>query len=224
MGTGESQAGPLRTERLHVRALTHDDGAAVAAVYGDAETMVTMPWRLLADQEAVRGWLEVRLGGVGASSPGFFVVLDDAGAVRGLCGVIPRGDRLESGWAIRHPHWGHGYATEAAAAVLAQAGDRSVFAAIRPGNAASVRVAEKIGLRFEAETDDEFGVILQYGRGRVVDVRDTGAAGDGTHLDTVAVQRAIDAVAPRGGVVRVSRGSYRIGSIVLARGVTLRIE
>jgi RimJ/RimL family protein N-acetyltransferase len=224
MGTDETQAGPLRTARLHVRALAGDDGAAVAAVYGDAETMVTMPWRLLADPHAVHAWLEARLGEARTGSPGYFVVFDHTAAVVGLCGFIPRDERLEIGWAIRHPHWGRGYASEAAAAVLAQAGDASVFAAIRPGNAASIRVAEKIGLRLEAETHDEYGTILRYGRGPMVDVRDTGAAGDGTHLDTVAVQRAIDAVAERDGVVRVSRGSYRIGSIALASGVTLRIE
>jgi polygalacturonase len=65
---------------------------------------------------------------------------------------------------------------------------------------------------------------VRYGRGAVVAVHDTGAVGDGVHLDTQAIQRAIDAVTERRGIVRVSRGSYRVGSIVLASGVTLRIE
>jgi RimJ/RimL family protein N-acetyltransferase len=224
MASDEAVPATLRTARLRLRALTNDDVAAVAAVYGDPDTMVTMPWRLLADRDAVRAWIAERLAEATIGLPGFFVVLDPTGAVVGLCGFIPRRERLEIGWAIRHEHWGSGYATEAAAAVLSNGARWSVYAAIRPANLASIRVAEKIGLRFEAETEDEFGALVLYGRGAVVDVRDTGAAGDGVQLDTPAVQRAIDAAAERGGIVRVSRGSYRIGSILLASGVTLRID
>ena len=206
MASDEAEPATLRTPRLRLRALTHGDDAAVAAVYGDPDTMVTMPWRLLADRDTVRAWIAERLAEATSGSPGFFVVLDHAGTVVGLCGFIPRGERLEIGWAIRHERWGSGYATESAAAVLSEGAAWSVYAAIRPANVASIRVAEKIGLRFEAETEDEFGALVRYAGGAVVDVRDTGAAGDGVKLDTPAVQRAIDVAAERGGIVaRVTR-------------------
>jgi polygalacturonase len=57
------------------------------------------------------------------------------------------------------------------------------------------------------------------------DVRDFGATGDGTRLDTVAIQKAIDVCAQAGGgAVVVPRGIYRIGSIQLRSRVTLRLQ
>lgn len=52
--------------------------------------------------------------------------------------------------------WGKGYATEAATAIrdaaFTQRGLTRLIALIDPANVASARVAEKIGMRFEAET------------------------------------------------------------------------
>lgn len=56
---------------------------------------------------------------------------------------------LEVGWALRECHQGHGYATEAGAAALRFAFERvgaeEVISCIQPGNAASIKVAEKLG-------------------------------------------------------------------------------
>jgi len=58
-----------------------------------------------------------------------------------------------------------------------------------------------------------------------IDVRMFGAAGDGTALDTAAVNRAIAAAAQAGGgIVRFSRGTYACHSIRLMSGVTLYLE
>jgi polygalacturonase len=55
-------------------------------------------------------------------------------------------------------------------------------------------------------------------------VRDHGAAGDGTTLDTAAIQRAIAAVAAvGGGTVHLPAGRYLTGSIVLESKVTLEL-
>ena len=59
-------------------------------------------------------------------------------------------DEVEIGWVVAPAHRGDGIATEAAAAVAEHAlgarGIDHVVAYIRPANAASIRVAEKIGL------------------------------------------------------------------------------
>lgn len=57
--------------------------------------------------------------------------------------------QLELGWALIREHWGHGYATEAAAAIrdwahLRRPDDRLV-SLITPDNARSQRVAERLG-------------------------------------------------------------------------------
>lgn len=58
-------------------------------------------------------------------------------------------DEVELGWTLRAEHWGHGYATEAAQACLdwgfATLDDDYFTALMRPGNEASVKVAERLG-------------------------------------------------------------------------------
>jgi hypothetical protein len=59
---------------------------------------------------------------------------------------------------------------------------------------------------------------------RVYNIRDFGAKGDGSALDTAAVQSAIDACAKdQGGTVLVPAGNFLIGPIELKSNVTLHI-
>ena len=55
----------------------------------------------------------------------------------------------ELGWALLRAHWGHGYATEAAAAIRDWAQERRkidrLVSLISPGNVRSERVAERLG-------------------------------------------------------------------------------
>src|SRR5215471_1502701 len=58
----------------------------------------------------------------------------------------------------------------------------------------------------------------------VYNIRDFGAKGDGTTLDTVAVQEAIDACnKDLGGTVLVPAGVFVIGTVEMKSNVTLRI-
>src|SRR6266498_3100967 len=59
---------------------------------------------------------------------------------------------------------------------------------------------------------------------RVYDIRNFGAKGDGTTLDTAAVQAAIDACTNEGGgTVIVPAGVFHIGTIELKSNVTLHL-
>jgi RimJ/RimL family protein N-acetyltransferase len=76
--------------------------------------------------------------------------------VTNLAGT-PVADDVEIGWRLREDAWGQGYATEAAAAVLAWAWanlpvDRIVSFTI-PTNLASQRVMERIGMRRREDLD-----------------------------------------------------------------------
>lgn len=77
------------------------------------------------------------------------------GATVGLCGLVKRATLPDAdlGYALLPEHCGHGYAMEAAAAVLADARTRlridRILAITDPRNLASIRLLEKIGFRFE---------------------------------------------------------------------------
>lgn len=75
----------------------------------------------------------------------------------GLAGLVRREalPHVDIGYAFLERAWGRGYAVEAAAAVRDHArntlGLSTLAAIVNPGNAASRRVLEKIGLRFVDE-------------------------------------------------------------------------
>ncbi len=72
---------------------------------------------------------------------------------------------LELGWTLARAAWGKGYATEAAAAVRdwarREVRPRRLISLIHPGNERSMRVATKIGERFERPVTTEQGVEVQ---------------------------------------------------------------
>ncbi|WP_415911115.1 GNAT family N-acetyltransferase [Oleiharenicola sp. Vm1] len=79
------------------------------------------------------------------------------GAPVGMCGLLRRDTvpDVDVGFAFLPEHCGLGYAGEAAAAVVAHGreafGLRRIAGITLAGNAASIRVLEKLGLRFERE-------------------------------------------------------------------------
>ena len=85
------------------------------------------------------------------------VIRKNTGEVIGHCGPMVKqvggAAEVELGYAFTRPHWGHGYATEAAQAVVAHCfdvlGQGRVVAIIDPENSRSVRVAVKIGMTYE---------------------------------------------------------------------------
>jgi ribosomal-protein-alanine N-acetyltransferase len=77
------------------------------------------------------------------------------GATVGMCGLLKR-DNLpdpDIGYAFLPEYWGSGYAFEAAEATLhhgaGKFGLERIIAVVSPGNTASIRVLEKLGMRQE---------------------------------------------------------------------------
>jgi len=64
---------------------------------------------------------------------------------------LPNGvGEVEVGWHLHPDSWGHGYATEAARAVIDRgfdAGVPEVYAVVRPGNRASMAVCARLGMQ-----------------------------------------------------------------------------
>jgi ribosomal-protein-alanine N-acetyltransferase len=89
-------------------------------------------------------------------------VYKENGKFIGRCGLLPweieGHQEVEVAYTIARAYWGQGLATEAAGAIL-QYGFRQLHlprlvSLIEPGNAASQKVAEKIGMRFEKKVDE----------------------------------------------------------------------
>jgi polygalacturonase len=58
---------------------------------------------------------------------------------------------------------------------------------------------------------------------KIFPANDYGAKGDGTTLETAAIQKAIDAAATSGGTITFKPGTYLAGSLFLKSGVTLDV-
>jgi polygalacturonase len=66
--------------------------------------------------------------------------------------------------------------------------------------------------------------VTAHGLAADFNVRDYGGKGDGTTLNTGAIQRAIDAAATKGGTVVFPDGTYLTGAIFVKSGVTLKLD
>jgi len=73
-------------------------------------------------------------------------------------------DDVEIGWHFHPDAWGRGLATESARAVLDKAwvdGHQEVYAVTYPGNVASQRVCERLGMSAIGQTDRWYGVTFE---------------------------------------------------------------
>jgi RimJ/RimL family protein N-acetyltransferase len=156
----------IETDRLVLRLPRAEDAPDLAAAYAEPATVRYIgdgATATLAEVEAViPQWLERwELWGVGL----FSLERRDDARVLGRAGFLrwdPEtwelgGSETEIGWLLGQEHWGHGYATEAALAlrdwVRLERGLTRLISLIQHGNLRSVRVAEKLGERYERDVE-----------------------------------------------------------------------
>jgi RimJ/RimL family protein N-acetyltransferase len=154
----EAAGGPvLQTGRLVLRRFSTHDAPFVVALLNDPawlEFIGDRGVRTAGDASAylVKGPMQMyEKHGFGL----YLVALKDAGTPIGMCGLIRREglDDVDIGFAFLPAFRAQGYARESARAVLAHAraafGLERVVAITLPGNLASIRLLEAIGLKFE---------------------------------------------------------------------------
>ena len=147
----------LQTERLLIRHMTLDDAAFMLELLSDDAWL-----RFIGDRgvrtlsDARRYILDGPVAMVERLGFGFHIVaLQESGCPIGVAGLAKRDflDDVDLGYAFLPAYWGKGYAFEAARAVLAHAveelGLRRIVATVRAGNASSIGLLNKLGLRFE---------------------------------------------------------------------------
>ena len=150
----------LKTERLLLRPFHILDSESLVSVFGDPAVM------RFGDGVQTKEWVDAWLHNCLKwyyQSWGFgplAVVERGERTVIGYCGLFYFPDldgqpEIEIGYRLAQAAWGRGYATEAASAVrdyaFATLGLKRLIAMIDPSNVASIRVAEKIGLRYEKD-------------------------------------------------------------------------
>jgi RimJ/RimL family protein N-acetyltransferase len=150
----------LETDRLTLRMLRESDFDAYAEMCADPEVMRyigdgqplprPMAWRNLA---LMVGHWSLRGYGLWAAQE------RSSGTLVGRIGFWnPEGwPGFELGWMLRRSFWGRGLATEAARAALqfsfTRLGQPQVQSLIHPENAASIRVAQRLGERLLGPTE-----------------------------------------------------------------------
>jgi RimJ/RimL family protein N-acetyltransferase len=150
----------IETKRLLLRSMTAEDTDDFLRLFSDPLVMASFGARPFDRTQAER-WVRRNLEHQEKHGYGLFsVILKEEGRLIGDCGLehmeVGGQPEVELGYDLLSAHWGRGYATEAASAVRDFAFDRlalpRLISLIRCSNAASCRVAEKIGMVRERET------------------------------------------------------------------------
>ena len=161
----------LQTQRMTLRHLVPDDLGALFELYRDPDVRRYFPdgVRTLDETREELEWF--RHGHPHHPELGLWATLErSSGAFLGRCGLLPweiEGQHeVELAFLIDKSRWREGFATEAARAIASHArnalGIQRLICLITPGNSASIRVAQKVGMTFERELTDKFGSCHVY--------------------------------------------------------------
>ncbi len=150
----------LTSERLILRAPREEDAAPLADFYADAEYSVGFGGPL--NRGDSWRWHALSVGHWIFRGYGYFSVDLHDGSHIGMAGLwAPEGwPEPELGWLLYKDFQGHGYAYEAAKTVRDWAynlrGMGALSSNIVPQNTASIRLAERLGARYERSYDNVF--------------------------------------------------------------------
>ncbi len=160
------------TPRLKLRALTEEDAEDVFALNSHPDVMKYTgepPFRSLEDAvERIRTYPDFEERGFGRW--GCLHKADQR--VIGFCGLkyLSELDAVDLGYRLLPQYWGQGLATEAALATVAFGFDvlklSEIIGLVMPGNVASIRVLEKVGMQPQGEILYDGDMALKYAVGR----------------------------------------------------------
>lgn len=152
----------IRTDRLRIRSWRDEDFEPYAAMNADPRVMEFFPSVVSREESRARfarGHARLAERGYGL----WPVELIGGDTFIGMCGLTdpdftaPFLPAVEIGWRLAAAHWGRGYATEAARAVLAFGFERLALSEIvsftTTANVRSRRVMEKLGMRRSPHDD-----------------------------------------------------------------------
>jgi RimJ/RimL family protein N-acetyltransferase len=146
----------IRTARLRLRDMTLDDVDAYRAYRTDPDVCASLTTATPPTREHTIASIEhmLRLGGPTVGEDYRYLIEADGALVGDVSiGIRAGGGVAEIGYVLHPDHRGHGYATDAAAAVVDHViehhGIHRIEASLAPDNVPSMRVLESIGMTFE---------------------------------------------------------------------------
>lgn len=147
----------METERLVLRRLNADDADFILELLNDPSFIRNIGDRGVRTTEDARRY--IANGPVASYAQlgfGLYLVeLKESGTPIGICGLLKREslEDVDIGFAFLPRFWSQGYAYESASAVMDYArkvlGLNRIVAVTAPDNQGSIKVLEKIGLRFK---------------------------------------------------------------------------
>ena len=153
---------PFTTERLTLRPFRADDADALFTnVFGHPEVMYFSAYGTHATINDTLPYLERYIAHQARRGFSIWAVEDrKSGDFIGMCGLIERdyndqSSDIELGYRLRPEYWGHGLATETAAAWVAHGFETldldRIIAIVRPAHKASLHVLDKVGFKYVGE-------------------------------------------------------------------------
>jgi RimJ/RimL family protein N-acetyltransferase len=151
----------LQTSRLILRKLTIEDAAFMVRLLNDPSFIQNIGDKGVRTVDDAARWLhDGHLASYQKHGFGHYrVELKSTGDVIGMCGLIKREalGEIDVGFALLPEYWSCGYASEAAAGVMEygrrELGIQRIVGFVSPHNAGSIRVLEKLGLKFAGATE-----------------------------------------------------------------------
>lgn len=167
----------LTTERLRLRQLTHDDAPALMALFSDPEVLRFLNNDPMDTEEKAIGFVDWLAGNYQQRiAVDWGITLHGSDAVIGMCGAYgwdQENRRIDIGYHVIPAQWGHGYATEAAQAIIRWCFENLNLHRIQgdctDGNFASERVMLKCGFKVEGIWRESC-----WEHGRFVDIKQFG--------------------------------------------------
>ena len=149
----------LETSRLRLDPFRHEDVESLHALWCDPFVRKFLWDDIIIPMEAAREVVAASVASFEQHSFGFWnVALKKTDQALGFCGLrfIEKTPEIEILYGLWPKFWGKGFATEASLAVLRFGFEacklERILAGAGPPNAASIRVIERLGMKFDRQT------------------------------------------------------------------------
>lgn len=157
----------IETSRLVIRSFVKDDIPSYHQIVSDPRVTRLLRSSSPHSLEEAAQYIEATMKEEAPTGIGRYAVEDKhSGKLIGFCGFAQFEEDIDFGWRYGYEHWGKGYGTEAALAVLDfglnKLGLTSIVAGTAVENVASLRIIEKLGFKTRVYLEFQGRRVVKY--------------------------------------------------------------